>query len=77
MRKDDLSRLGDRLGELADYYGLKAPTPKALLVWGDALEAVQWADVAPVLTDWPKSHARFPSADAILNIARDRGSDRI
>jgi hypothetical protein len=77
MRKDDLSRLGDRLGELADYYGLKAPTPKALLVWGDALESIQWADVAPVLTDWPKTHSKFPTADAILKIARDRVSDRI
>ena len=77
MHKADLQTMGARLGELADYYGIKAPTAKALMVWGDALESVQWAEVAQVLTDWPKRHARFPTADQILKLAQERLSDRI
>jgi hypothetical protein len=77
VHKADLQTMGARLGELADYYGQKAPTAKALMVWGDALESVQWAEVAQVLTDWPKRHARFPTADQILKLAQERLSDRI
>ena len=77
MQKADLQTMGARLGELADYYGLRAPTAKALMVWGDALESVQWAEVAQVLTDWPKRHAKFPTADQILKLAQERLSDRI
>lgn len=77
MRAEQLPQLAGRLTELAEYYGSKPPTKAALNVWADALEKAGLDDVLFVLTDWPKTRAKFPLASEVLTLVNDRVSKRI
>lgn len=77
MKATDLGVLGTRLNELAEYYGNKQPTNAALKVWLDALEKASLDDVTYVLTDWPKTRAKFPLASEVLTLVNERVSKRI
>ena len=77
MRAQDVSTIGRRLAELADYYDKKPPGNSALRIWMDALEECGIDDVQAVLTDWPKAHRAMPLADEVLRACRLRMSDRV
>jgi len=76
MHKHELPELSQRLSQLADALGGKAPSPAGLLVWGDALAECERIDVVSVLTDWPKSHGKMPLPAEVLKLARDAASGR-
>jgi hypothetical protein len=76
MQKHELPELSQRLAQLADALGGKAPSAAGLLVWGDALAECERIDVVSVLTDWPKSHAKMPLPAEVLKLARDAASVR-
>jgi len=77
MERNDSAVLTDRLTELAEALGGKAPSPKALNVWLDALKECGREEVLAVLTDWPKSHAKMPVPSEILKACREQLSTRI
>lgn len=77
MHKQEIPELSQRLAQLADALGGKAPSPAGLLVWGDALSECRTDDVKAVLTDWPKSHTKMPSPAEVLKRCREMSSDRI
>jgi hypothetical protein len=70
MQKHELSELSQRLAQLADALGGRAPSPAGLLVWGDALAECGCDDVMAVLSDWPKAHAK-------MRLCRERLSARV
>jgi hypothetical protein len=76
MQKHELSELSQRLAQLADALGGKAPSAAGLLVWGDALAECERIDVVAVLTDWPKSHAKMPLPAEVLKLARESATGR-
>ena len=77
MTREEVGYLQGRLNELADYYGHKAPSAAAVKIWADCLEGQQWADVAAVLTDWPKVKRAFPLGDEVRKLAGERVSTRL
>lgn len=77
MQRADLLRLSERLTELAEALGGKAPTAKGQIVWLDALGECAIDDVLAVLTDWPKSHAKMPLPVDVLKLCRERVSERV
>lgn len=77
MQKQELPELAQRLSQLADALGGKAPSPAGLLVWGDALSECRFDDVRSALTDWPKSHQKMPTPVEILKICRTILSERL
>lgn len=77
MHKHELPELSQRLSQLADALGGRAPSPAGLLVWGDALAECSRDDVLAVLSDWPKTHSKMPLPAEVLKLCRERLSDRI
>ena len=77
MKREEVAYLNARLVELADYYGHKPPSTAAIKIWADCLEGQQWADVASVLTDWPKAKRSFPLGDEVRKLAAERVSTRL
>src|SRR5512139_402776 len=76
MHKQELPELSQRLAQLADALGGKAPSPAGLLVWGDALAECKTDDVKATLTDWPKSNTRMPSPADVLKRCRELAAAR-
>lgn len=76
MHKRELPELSQRLSQLADALGGKAPSPAGLLVWGDALSECERDDVLNALSDWPKSHAKMPVPAEMLKACRERAAAR-
>lgn len=77
MQKYELPELSERLAQLADALGGRAPSPAGLMVWGDALTECGRDDVMAVLSDWPKSHAKMPLPAEVLRLCRERLSARV
>lgn len=76
MQKHELPELSQRLSQLADALGARAPSSAGLLVWLDTLAEVAMADLLAVLTDWPKSHGKMPLPNEVLKLCRDRATER-
>lgn len=74
MQRSDLPMLEDRLQQLADALGGRAPSAAGLLVWLDALKEVHFDDVKAALSDWPKSNVRMPAPAEILKATREATS---
>jgi hypothetical protein len=77
MHKSELLELSQRLTQLADALGGKAPTQAGLLVWGDALNECRFDDVKAALSDWPKTNYKMPVPAEILKVCRSEVSRRI
>lgn len=77
MQKADLTRLDDRLHEIADAVGSKAIGPKGLKVWLDVLSGERFDDVLSVLTDWCKKNSRMPMPADVLKSVQEMASRRI
>ncbi len=77
MRTEDLRRLGQRLGQLAEAFDRKPPTEGALLVWLDVLKEFSLFEVESMLVDMPKRLTKFPSPADVWKACNERRSDRI
>jgi len=76
MRNEELPQLATRLNELSEYYKVKAETNPSLKVWLDCLKGCALADVLSVLTDWPKSNARYPTGNMVLQLSQELAAKR-
>lgn len=77
MNKSELPELSQRLAQLADALGGRAPSPAGLMVWGDALQECRTDDVKIALSDWPKKNVKMPSPADILKVCRSETSRRL
>lgn len=77
MRTEDVKELGARLGQLAEAFDRKAPTPGAMLVWLDVLKEFPLHDVESMLVDMPKRLTKFPAPAEVWKACNERRSDRI
>lgn len=73
----DKTILIDHLQELADYYGSRQPSDKALALWTRSLSSLSAGSVLSVLEDWPKTNDRFPTIDKVRAAAQERFSDQL
>lgn len=71
-----MQQVAARLGELAEFYDRKPPTPNALKVWADAFTGCACLDVMDCLTDWPRTKRAFPVASEIVEACRLRNAQR-
>jgi regulator of protease activity HflC (stomatin/prohibitin superfamily) len=76
VRREELAIVAERLSELAEVLGGKAPSAKALPVWLDALAECPIDDVKFAFTDWPKRAVKMPAPADILKACRERMSAR-
>lgn len=53
--------LSEHLATLADYYGVRAPSGKAIELWTRALSSESPAKTLGVLDDWPKTQRKMPT----------------
>lgn len=77
MRREDLPKLAERLGQLAEAFDRKPPTPGALLVWLDVLKEFHIFEVESMLVDMPKRLTKFPAPAEVWKACNERRSDHI
>lgn len=77
MRREDLPTLAERLGQLAEAFDRKPPTPGAMLVWLDVLKEFALPEVESMLVDMPKRLTKFPAPADVWKACNERRSDRI
>lgn len=77
MRREDLPTLAERLGQLAEAFERKSPTPGAMLVWLDALKEFPLHEVESMLVDMPKRLTKFPAPADVWKACNERRSERI
>lgn len=77
MNKPDLAAVVERLNALAELYGAKPPTPKAVELWWEAVKGYAVGDVLGALDDWMRSKPKPPMPSDVVAMAADRLSNRI
>lgn len=75
--KQETKELFDHLVELADYYGIRQPTEKALALWARSVASDSPAGILNALEDWAKYNAKMPTIAEIRGIAVSRLSKRL
>lgn len=77
MNKPDMATVHDRLNGLAELYGAKPPTTKAVEFWWDALRGFASGDVLSAIDIWMRSRSKMPMPSDIVVLAGEAVSDRI
>lgn len=61
MRVDTSKRLSETLRDLADVYGVKQPSERALKIWQSALSGIDDRAVTNAVNCWADHNRRFPT----------------
>lgn len=77
MRPTDAPALLQTLSGLADVYGARAVSEKAVKVWLDALREFPIERVCALLSGWPKANARMPVPRDVWTVLNDERTDEI
>ena len=77
MRPIDAPVLAQSLSGLADVYGARAVSDKAVKVWLDALREFPIERVTGLLSGWPKANARMPVPKDVWAVLNDERTDDI
>lgn len=77
MNASNLSDMEQRLTDIAEALGGRAPTKGALRVWHDTLRDQSYDDVVAVLADWARDHVKPPTPAEVARAVGGRVSDRI
>lgn len=70
-------QLVDHIAELADYYGARPPSDKAMDLWVRSLANDSPASVLSILEDWPKFNSKMPTIAEVRQKAQERFSKRL
>lgn len=76
MDKVSLPQFASILNGLAEVFGAKQLTPKALEIWADMFREFDTPAVFSVLNSWPKSHAKFPTPNEVWKAVNEVASRR-
>ena len=77
MRPIDAPVLMQSLSGLADVYGTRAVSEKAVKVWLDALREFPVERVTGLLSGWPKANARMPVPKDVWVVLNDERTEEI
>lgn len=77
MRPIDAKPLGEALAALAEVFGARALSPKAVAVWADALRDFPIERVEALLRAWPRTHAKMPAPADAWKVLNDERTDDI
>ena len=77
MRPTDAAALLQTLSGLADVYGARAVSEKAVKVWIDVLREFPVERVTALLSGWPKANARMPVPKDVWIVLNDERTDDI
>lgn len=61
MRQDTIKHLSETLRDLADVYGVKQPSERALKIWQSALSGIEDRAVMNAVNCWADHNRRFPT----------------
>lgn len=75
--KQETKELCDHLVELAEYYGIRQPTEKALALWARSVASDSPDGILNALEDWAKYNAKMPTIAEIRQLAAARLSKRL
>ena len=73
----DLQTLKERLVELAEALGGKAPSSAALKLWGSVLKDYPIEDICDAIQLWARTKTKFPAPSEIASLCARRLSERI
>lgn len=77
MNRADFAQAVERLGGLAELYGVKPPTQKAIEFWWEGLRGHTLGDALAAIDSWARSRPKMPMPSDIVAMASERLSDRI
>lgn len=77
MNKTDFLTVVERINGLAELYGQKPPTQKAIEFWWEAIKGYMQGDVLGALDDWMRSKPKMPMPSDIVALTASKLSDRI
>lgn len=61
MRQDTIKNLSEALRDLADVFGVKQPSERALRIWQSALSGIEDRAVMNAVNCWADHNRRFPT----------------
>lgn len=77
MRPTDIRPLDEGLQALAEVFGAKAPTAKAVAAWCDVLRDFPIDRVSGLLRSWPKMHSKMPTPRDVWVVLNEQRSETI
>lgn len=69
--------LKNALQDLADLYGARPVSDRAVSLWERSLEGIDRGEMVSVLEDWPKHHSKMPIPAEIVKAVSERVSYRV
>ena len=77
MRQDTIKNLSEALRDLADVFGVKQPSERALRIWQSALSGIEDRAVMNAVNCWADHNRRFPTpADLRKNALAEEANIR-